>query len=276
MITRRKLLSLVLATALASALSLGVFGCTKQAEETQTPPKEETKPTVTLNIQAAASLKDSLNEITAQYTKDNPNVKFTINYDASGTLQTQIEQGAPADIFLSAAKKNMDALETGGLLLDGTRTDLLGNSLVVVVPKDSTLGISAIGDLAKADVKTIALGDPASVPAGKYGRQALTAAGVYDAVSAKAVLGKDVKAVLTYVESGDADAGIVYKTDALTSDSVKVASEISASMHDAIVYPGAVIKASTNQDEAKAFLTYLSGDAAMKVFESYGFTAPSK
>lgn len=269
----KKTLRTLFAGVLAVALSLGAFGCSKSGASAGGSSGGTTtaKPAVTLHIQAAASLKDSLNEASAAYTKANPNVTFAINYDASGTLQTQIEQGAVADIFISAAKKNMDPLEQGGLLLDGTRANLLTNSLVVVVPKGSTAGIKTLADLAGASVKIVALGDPAAVPAGKYAQQSLVKAGVGDAVQAKAVLGKDVKAVLTYVETGDADAGIVYKTDALTSSKVAVAVSIADDTHDAIVYPAAVIKASTNQDAAKAFLAYLSGSDAKTIFEKYGF-----
>ncbi len=256
---------------LAAALAFGAFGCSTGTTGQSSTGADQEAQGVKLNIQAAASLTDAMNEVTAKYTDENPNVTFTTNYDASGTLQTQIEQGAPADLFISAAKKNMDALEEKGLLLEGTRKDLLGNTLVIVVPNDSTLGIKSIADLANPAVKVVALGDPETVPAGKYAKQSLEAADIYDTVKAKAVLGKDVKAVLTYAETGDADAGMVYKTDALVSTAATTAAEVADDTHDPIVYPAAVIKASPNQDASKAFLEYLSGPEATAIFEKYGF-----
>lgn len=268
-----RMFRLLIAGVLAAALPIGAVGCSKNGAKAaaESDGGTTTKPAVVLHIQAAASLKDSLNEISEAYTKANPNVTFAINYDGSGTLQTQIEQGAVADLFFSAAKKNMDPLEQAGLLLDGTRADLITNSLVVVVPKGSATGIETLADLANSRVKVIALADPEASPAGKYAQQALVKTSLADAVQAKAVLAKDVKAVLAYVETGDADAGIVFKTDALTSSRVDVVASIDPDSHDPIVYPVAVIKASTNQDAAEAFLEYVSGSDAAGIFEEYGF-----
>lgn len=255
---------------LAAVLAFGVMGCSN--DKTSDDPKPEPKPEVTLNIQAAASLTDALTEIQKQYSEANDHVTFETNFDSSGTLQEQIQQGAPADLFISAAAKNMDALDDAGLLLGGSRIDLLANSLAVIVPTDSTLAVASVADLAKPEVKVVALGDAESVPAGKYAAQALTAAGVADAVKAKAVLGKDVRAVLTYVETKDADAGIVYKTDALVSDKVKIAAEVPEDTHDPVLYPAAVINASEKQEAAQNFLDYMSGPEAGKIWEKYGFT----
>jgi molybdate transport system substrate-binding protein len=226
---------------------------------------------VELTVSAAISLKDALDEAKQLYTADNPNVSVAINYGASGTLQLQIEQGAPVDIFLSAATKQMDALDTKGLLLEGTRKNLLLNEVVLIVPKDSSLNISSFQDLTHPNVKQIALGEPATVPAGQYAKDVLTSLGIYDAVNAKAILGKDVRQVLTYVETGNVDAGIVYSTDAQSSSKVKVVATAPAKSHAPVVYPVAVIKDSKNAAAARRFVDFLSGPHGRAVFQKYGF-----
>jgi molybdate transport system substrate-binding protein len=224
-----------------------------------------------LTVSAAISLKDALDEVKQIYVTANPTVSLAMNYGASGTLQLQIEQGAPVDIFLSAAPKQMDALAAKGLLLDGARKDLLRNEVVLIVPKDSSARISSFQDLARQDVKTIALGEPVTVPAGQYAKEVLTNMGIYDAVNAKAVLAKDVRQVLTYVETGNVDAGIVYSTDAQSSSKVKVVATAPENSHDPVIYPGAVIKDSKNPAAARAFLDFLSGAQASAIFKKYGF-----
>ena len=225
-----------------------------------------------LTVSAAISLKDALDVAKQLYTSENPGVSVALNYGASGTLQIQIEQGAPVDIFLSAAPKQMDSLGTKGLLLEGTRKDFLRNEVVLIVPKDSTVSIASFQDLAKPDVKRIALGEPATVPAGQYAKEVLTSLGIYDAVNSKAILAKDVRQVLTYVETGNVDAGIVYATDALSSSKVKVAATAPEKSHAPVIYPTAVIKASKNPAAARQFLDFLAGPRAGAIFEKYGFT----
>ena len=224
-----------------------------------------------ITVSAAISMKDALDEIKQAYVSANPGVSIAMNYGASGTLQLQIEQGAPVDIFLSAAPKQMDALAAKGLLLAGTRVDLLRNEVVLIVPKDSTAKISSFQDLTRPDVKQIALGEPVAVPAGQYAKEVLTSLGIYYAVNAKAVLGKDVRQVLTYVETGNVDAGIVYSTDALSSSKVKVVATAPANSHEPIIYPGAVIKDSKNSAAATAFLDSLRQPRASAIFQKYGF-----
>ncbi|HXA75717.1 MAG TPA: molybdate ABC transporter substrate-binding protein [Candidatus Acidoferrales bacterium] len=226
-----------------------------------------------LTVSAAISLKDALDDAKQTYIAANPNVTIAANYGASGSLQLQIEQGAPVDIFLSAAPKQMDALETKGLLLEGTRMDLLRNEVVLIVSKDSTLEISSFQDLTRANVKQIALGEPVTVPAGQYAKEVLASLGIYDAVNAKAVLAKDVRQVLTYVETGNVDAGIVYKTDAMSSTKVKVVATAPAKSHAPVIYPVAVIKASKNPVAARAFLAFLASPQGRAVFQKYGFTS---
>jgi len=233
-------------------------------------PAQNTK--VELTASAAISLKDALDEIKQAYEQANPGVTIATNYGASGTLQLQIEQGAPVDVYISAAPKQMDALASKGLLLEGTRKNLLRNEVVLIVPKDSSTRISSFQDLTGANVKQVALGEPTVVPAGQYAKEVLTKLGIYDAVNAKAVLAKDVRQVLTYVETGNVDAGIVYKTDALSSSKVRIVAEAPADSHAPVLYPVAVIKDSKNPAAAKQFEDFLASPKGTEIFRKYGFS----
>jgi molybdate transport system substrate-binding protein len=226
---------------------------------------------VDLTISAAASLKDALTDIQALYKKAKPGTTIAINFGGSGALQQQIEQGAPADIFFSAAKSNVTALKDKGLLVDDSIKNLLKNTLVLVVPSDSKSKIDSFEEVTDKSIAKIALGEPTTVPAGKYATQVFTYYKIQDAVAKKAVYGKDVKEVLTWVESGNVDAGVVYSTDAKTSDKVKVIATAAAESHDSIIYPAAVVKASEHTVAAEDFVNFLSSDAAKAVFVKYGF-----
>ncbi|MGB8262507.1 MAG: molybdate ABC transporter substrate-binding protein [Dehalococcoidales bacterium] len=229
-------------------------------------------PPVTLNISAASSLANVLKAIDTAYTQANPNVTIVLNTAASGTLQTQIENGAPADVFLSAATANMDALQKENLIVNTSRKNLLDNTLVMIVPNGSTLGLTSISDLATSKVSKIAVGDPASVPAGTYANLAFTELGITAAVQSKLILCANVTQVLTTVASGNVDAGLVYSTDALSSNQVKVVAQAPADINAQIVYPEAVLSASKNPTAAQAYLSYLSGSSAVALFIQYGFT----
>jgi molybdate transport system substrate-binding protein len=229
----------------------------------------KTQPTV-LTVSAAASLTDALQEIEAAYKHDRPAVELRNNFGSSGTLALEIEQGAPADVFVSAAAKPMDDLQAHGLLVAGSRRDLLRNTLVLIVPRGSQLG--SFEQLAGPSVRSIALGDPASVPAGHYGQQTLTALHLLDGVRPRLVLGKDVRQVLAYVETGNADAGMVYATDALKSAKVRIVATAPDSTHDAIVYPAAAIAGGGHEAAAREFVEYLHSAAAKAIFEKHGFT----
>jgi molybdate transport system substrate-binding protein len=228
--------------------------------------------TTEIIVSAAISLKDSLDEVAHLWAAVNPNVSVKTNYGASGSLEIQIEQGAPVDVFLSAAPKQMNALEAKGLLLEGTRRDLLRNEIVLIVPTDSSLHISSFQDLTRSDVKQVALGEPTAVPAGQYAKEVLTNLGIYNEVNSKAVLAKDVRQVLTYVETGNVDAGIVYTTDALSSSKVTIVARAPDNSHSPVIYPVAAIKSSKNPSAARDFTNFLSGPQARKVFQKYGFT----
>ncbi len=222
-------------------------------------------------VAAAASLQNAMEEIEKLYQAVNPNVTVTFTFGSSGTLQEQIEQGAPVDVFMSAALKQMTALEEEGLILDGTKKDLLENKVVLIVPKDSELGIAGFEDILKASV--IALGDPESVPAGQYAEEIFTSLNLLDDVKEKANYGKDVTEVLTWVNTGNADAGVVYATDAKSSDAVTVVAEAPEGSTSKVLYPVAVVKDSKVPEAAKAFVDYLGSEEALQVFEKYGFAA---
>jgi molybdate transport system substrate-binding protein len=223
-----------------------------------------------ITVSAAISLKDALDEIAHLYSTEHPSAEVHFNLGGSGTLQRQIEQGAPVDIFISASPKEMDSLQSRGLLMPDTRRDLVKNSVVLIVPTGST-SISGFQDLTKAAVKTVAVGEPQTVPAGKYAQEVLTHFGIYDQLKTKLVLAKDVRQVLTYVETRNANAGIVYATDAKISKKVAVVATAPADSHSPVVYPAAVVKNSKNPAGAKAFLEFLSGEKARTVFQKYGF-----
>jgi molybdate transport system substrate-binding protein len=227
---------------------------------------------IELTLSAAISLKEALDEIARAFAAANIGATIHTNYGASGTLQLQIEQGAPVDIYISASPRQMDALAAKGLLLAGTRRDLLGNEVVLIVPQNSGEKISSFQDLARPVVRHVALGEPATVPAGQYAKEVLTHFGMYDAVRAKAILAKDVRQVLTYVETGNVDAGIVYKTDALSSARVKIVATAPEGSHAPVVYPVAIIKDTRNPAAAKQFLAFLSSPQAGSLLRQFGFT----
>lgn len=259
-------------------LLLSLFGCggterpsaAAPAEQSSATPTPEPQP-VSLIISAAASLKDSMEEIKQLYATEKPHITITYNFGSSGSLQQQIEQGAPADIFMSAAAKQMNALKEKALVLDDTVKNLLENEVVLITPKSDT-AVKDFTDLTGDRVKKIALGEPKSVPVGQYAEEILTFLQIKEQVRSKAVYGNDVKEVLTWVETGNADAGIVYATDAKISDKVTIAARAPENSHAPVIYPAAVIKASANPEAAKEFLSYLSGDQAKAVFEKYGFS----
>ncbi|MFD2331270.1 molybdate ABC transporter substrate-binding protein [Cohnella sp. GCM10020058] len=226
---------------------------------------------VELTVSAAASLTDALGELKALYETAHPEVTLSFNFGASGALQQQIEQGAPADLFLSASSKNMQALVDKGLVQE--QHNLLKNELVVVVPSDGGAAVAKLEDLSDAAVKKVAVGIPESVPAGGYAKDALTAAGLWDSLQAKLVQGKDVRQVLQFVETANADAGFVYKTDALSSDKVKIAFAVDPSQYKSIVYPVGVVKATKHAEAAGSFYAYLQTPEAIAVFVKYGFSA---
>ncbi len=222
-----------------------------------------------ITVFAAASLTDALKEISASYqTKTGDKVLF--NFAASNTLVQQIQAGAPADLFFSADEAKMDALATAGLIVPETRREVLGNTLVVITAQDGP-PIHTLADLTKPAIRYLSLADPQAVPAGIYAKALLETNGFWDAVKAKVVPAENVRGALAVVASGNAEAGIVYKTDAAISKNVKIALEIPASEGPTIRYPVALLKDSSHSASAQKFLNYLAEKSATDIFEKFGF-----
>ncbi|NJM45595.1 MAG: molybdate ABC transporter substrate-binding protein [Alkalinema sp. RU_4_3] len=255
-------------------VTLLLIACAQLAPQPQSIQPKATQSaaqTSTLLVAAAASLQKALQEVIPLYAQANPNQTIYYNFAASGALQQQIEQGAPADVFISAAAKQMKALQEKGLLESGTQKSLLTNQLVLIIPKQTSVALTDFKQLVRPDVKRISVGEPRSVPAGQYATEVLKNLGILEQVQSKFVLGNNVKSVLTAVETGDVDAGIVYITDAKGSDKVTIAATDDEKLHAPIVYPIAVLKASKSLGKAKEYVEFLQSDSAKAVFKKYGF-----
>lgn len=223
-----------------------------------------------LYISAAASMTDVLTEIGEVYQKKEDGVKLVFNFDSSGTLKTQIEQGAPADVFISAAEKQMEELRKGGFMSEGTVVNLLKNQVVLIQPKNSKLKLEAFEDVLSDEVSMIAIGG-SDVPVGAYTERIYTNLGIWSRVQEKANLAANVRQVLDWVATENADCGIVYATDAAVEDDVKVVCTASEAVCGPVVYPAGVVKGSGHTEEAEAFLSYLKSKEAREIFEKYGF-----
>lgn len=226
---------------------------------------------VNLIISAASSLSQVLPEIGKIYEASQPYVKIKYNFAASGILQQQIENGAPVDIFLPAALKPMDILAEKNLILPETRYNLLRNSLVLIVPENSRL-INNFRDLNQEQIKKIALGEPRIVPAGDYGIQVLQKLGIFGLIKNKLIFTNNVRQVLTLVESGNVDAGLVYATDAKNAAKIRIVGSAPPGSHTPIIYPIAILKSSKNVDSAKQFILFLKSDRIHAIFAKYGFS----
>lgn len=263
------------------SMVLSLSGCgTSQATEM----KENAEAAeVTLNVFAAASMTETLTEIQEMYKEVAPNVTLVFNFDSSGTLKTQIQEGADCDVFISAAQKQMNQLDkdadpevnTEGLdyVLEGTRINLLENKVVLAVPDGNPKGIESFADLGTDKLSLLALGNE-DVPVGQYSEEILTNLGILDQLEQenKITYGSNVKEVTTQVSEAAADAGIIYATDAYSAG-LPVVAQADDIMCKQVIYPAAVLNISENQDAAEAFLDYLKTDDCMKVFEEVGFTA---
>ena len=223
-----------------------------------------------LHVFAAASLTDALQEIAAAYEKASGD-RVLLNLGASSTLARQIQEGAPADIFLSADEEKMDGLEKRGLVLAGTRKSVLSNTLVIVIPADGGLPVISPQDLAGTRVRAIALAEPQTVPAGIYAKAYLRKLKLWSKVIDRVIPTENVRGALAAVESGNVDAAIVYKTDAGISKKVRIVYEVSQAEGPKISYPFAVLKESENPGAARRFLAYLESKPALDVFRKYGF-----
>lgn len=227
-------------------------------------------PAAELKVFAAASLADALKEISRTYESSSGD-KLRFNLGSSSILALQIRQGAPADVFFSADEAKMDDLARAGLVDSDTRRSLLSNTLVIVVNVDAGAAVASPADLARNSIGRIALAEPQTVPAGIYAKAYLQKAGLWEKIFDKVVPTENVRACLATVEAGNADAGIVYKTDAMISKKVKVAYEVAAADGPRISYPVAVMKDSRNADAARRFVAYLASPGARAIFAKYGF-----
>lgn len=287
----KKQICLVMAAMMAAGMLAGCSGSAKEttaaateaattteetkaeettAEETTAASGEETE----ILVAAAASLKNAYEDkLIPMFEEANPGVTVKGTYDSSGKLQTQIEEGLEADVFMSAAKKQMTALDEEGMIASDTITDLLENKIVLIVPTGNEKKLEKFEDIENAD--SIALGDPASVPAGQYAQEALTNLGIWDKIQDKVSFGTNVTEVLNQVAAASADAGIVYATDAASmADQVEVVAEApEGSLAKKVIYPVAVVKGTAHEKVAKEFVAFLQTDKAITVFEEYGFSS---
>lgn len=223
-----------------------------------------------ITVSAAVSLTDALTAVAERYGSEaRGSVRF--NFGASNTLARQIVNGAPVDVFVSADEAQMDVVAAAGLIKDGSRFDLLTNQLAVVVPNDRPRTFKSMREIADPAFKRIAIGDPAAVPAGVYARQYLEQEGLWEAIAARVVPASSVRAALAAVESGAADAAIVYRTDARVALRATVAWVVPADRGPRIRYPAAIVKSAADSSAAQRFLDYLRSDAAARIFERFGF-----
>ncbi|WP_070121189.1 molybdate ABC transporter substrate-binding protein [Bacillus marinisedimentorum] len=242
-------------------------GCSSTSEQGQQTEHVE------LTISAAASLNDALQEIKNSFEKSNENISILYNFGGSGTLQKQIEQGAPADLFISASASKFDKLDEKGLIDQKYSSVMVSNRLVLITPQGAGLEVQTLEDLTAKEISHLAIGIPESVPAGNYAREALEHAGLWGQLKDKLVLGKDVRQVLSYVETGNAEAGFVYESDASISNKVEKVLTVNEAHHSEIKYPAGVLKHAEHPDQARRFFDYLSSDEAAEIFTKYGFTA---
>ena len=277
---KKKLIAGLLASVMA--VSLSGCGASKTEEASAAGDSAATEP-VALTVFAAASMTETLTAIQEMYKDVAPNVTLVFNFDSSGTLKTQIQEGADCDLFISAAQKQMNQLDkdadpevnTEGLnyVLEGTRVNLLENKVVLAVPDGNPKDIESFEDLGTDRLSLLALGNE-DVPVGQYSTEILTNLGILDSLAAegKITYGSNVKEVTTQVSEAAADAGIIYATDAFSAG-LTVVDQAEGDLCKQVIYPAAVLNISRNPEAAKEFLAYLQTDTCMQVFEAVGFTA---
>lgn len=224
---------------------------------------------IVLTVSAASSMKEVLEEIGSEFQANYPDIELRFNFGSSGALKQQIEQGAPADLFISASPEKYAELVHYDFIHIGD--SIVTNELVLVTPKDLPFEIAQLNDLTKNEVEKIAIGIPDVVPAGTYAKQTLQYEEIYPELQQKLVPAKDVRQVLTYVETGNAQAGFVYKTDAMTTEKIQVAATIDAESHEPIKYSAGILDATEHKTEALLFFEFLKGEEAGKQWQQFGF-----
>ena len=247
---------LIMAVGLFS--SLIVTGCSK-SKKTE------------LTILAAASLTDVCTQLKNEYEKQNPDVKLLFSFGGSGALQAQIEAGAPCDVFISASTKQMNALVQKNLMEEGSVSNLLQNKVVLILPKDSKLELSSFEELAKPEIKMIAIGEPGSVPVGQYSKAICENLGIWNDVSKKANFASDVRTVLSWVEESACDCGIVYETDVAVSKKIRVVAKAPEGSCPPVIYPVGIVKTSRQKAAAKKFEDFLFSKRVSEIYSKAGF-----
>jgi len=274
---RKKLLLLLVL--LSVFLAVGCVGDKSESPNTTgTPVTEVTSATAvpeTITVSGAASLTEAFTNIASKFKKENPGTNANLNFGSSGNLRMQVEGGAPVDVFASADENQMNILSNKSLIVNSSRKDFAHNSLVLIVPKSSTLNITNIKDLANPNVQKISIGNPGTVPVGEYSLLALTDAGLWSQLKNKAVLAEDVKQVLVYVERGAVDAGFVYLTDAKTAQPGTIKIVTSVPVSTSINYPIAVVSSSTHKEKAQKFIDFVTGKEGQDILNTYGFVLQS-
>lgn len=226
-----------------------------------------------LTVSAAASLTNALKEVAGQFEKTHPGTKVVCNFAASGVLLQQMAKGAPVDVFAAADQKTMNQAQEKKLIIPATRKNFVSNRLVLIVPLDSKLSLSGLKDLTGPQVQRIAVGTPATVPAGRYTQEALEKAGLWDKLSPKFILAESVRQVLDYVGRGEVDTGFVYSTDAaIAKGKVKVIQAVTE--HAPILYPIAVTESTDKKPLAQSFADFVLSPAAQETFSKFGFGKP--
>lgn len=264
----------IIIASLVLAMSVGLVACNKTENKEETKKEEvvqesDKKETGELYISAAASLKESMEEIGDLFTKET-GIKINNNFGSSGALQKQIEEGAQADIFVSAGQKQMTALEEKGLVDNDSVKDLLQNEVVIIVPEDKKDEIKSLDDVVNKANK-IAIAQTESVPVGQYTKEALDNLKLWDKVEDKVVYAKDVREVLSWVEQGNAEAGFVYKTDAMVAKNSVIVGELDPNSYKEVIYPAAIMKDTKNKDNSQKYLDFLNTKEAKAIFEKNGF-----
>ena len=255
----KKKLAILLIGCLAMVL---MAGCGESEEQQNTPE---------IYVFAASSLTDCLNEIITLYESEY-NHQVVAVYEGSGTLKKQIAEGADCDIFISANQKHIDELEQEGAVNTETRRDLLSNSLTLIASAEKAKAITDVQSLLNEEVRLVAIGEPNDVPAGQYAEELFRNMDIADELQPKLVYAKNVRAVLEYVDGGDADAGFVYRTDAMLMENGVIIGDASAEYYTAVNYPAAIMNNAPQPEAAADFFAFLESDAAKAVFEKYGFT----
>jgi len=247
-----------------------LVGCSSDNTRNSDSVEQEDEP-VELFVSVAASMTDAMAELKTVYEAKN-NVQLTFNFAGSGKLAQQVQQGAPVDVFISANEHWMDTLMEEGLIMGETRVDVTGNKLVLIAQKDSDIDYTSFNQLDKEELTNIAVGNPESVPAGEYTEAVLQSLNKWEDMQDNLVFAKDVRQVLTYVETGNADIGFVYESDALSSEEIKVLAEADPTLHEKIIYPGAVTTDSEHRNEGEKFLQFMLSEQTQEILSTYGFT----